>query len=105
MKTNAIYIADTSAMAYRPGPVWRTWRRQFRAAMRALAPPAGPAWYRLVYWWIATPSGLFANFFVWFAGSNAFGAPFFVLWLLLSVFIPSALVYSQTLPPTDDRHD
>lgn len=97
MKTNVIYIADTSAMEYRPGPVIRTWKRQFKAALRALAPPEGPRWFRLVSWWVATPSGLFANFFTWFVGIHAWGPLFFVGWLFFSLFIPCAVVYRRNL--------
>ena len=93
MKTNVIYVADTSAMIYRPGPYARTWKRQLLAAQRVLSPPAGPLWYRTAFWWVCTPAGLFANFFSWFAGSHAFGAPFFMGWLMVSLFTPCAVIY------------
>jgi len=93
VKTNAIYIADTSAMTYKTGPLARTWRRQLRAAFRLLAVPDGPPWYRLIYWWVATPLGLFANFFLWFVGIHLWGPFFFVGWLAVSLFTPSAAVY------------
>ena len=103
MKTNVVYIADTSAMLYRPGPVARTWKRQFKAACRALAPPDGPLWFRLTWWWVATPAGLFANFFTWFAGTGLLGPRFFMAWLLFSLFIPSAVIYRKTLPPPEEN--
>ena len=93
MKTNTIYIADTSAMEYKPGPIARTWRRQFYAALRLLAIPEGPAWLRFTYWWVATPSGLFANFFCWFAGVHFWGLRFFVAWQAVAMFAPSATIY------------
>ncbi len=96
MKTNAIYIADTSAMEYHPGPLARTWKRQFRAALRALNPPEGPWWYRPIHVWVATPLGLFANFFCWFVGIYWWGASFFVAWLAVALFLPSAIVYHRT---------
>lgn len=102
MKTNVIYIADTRAMEHRPGPLARTWKRQLKAAMRALAPPEGPRWFRLAWWWVATPSGLFANFFTWFVGIHLWGAPFFMGWLLVSLFIPSAIIYRKTLKKEED---
>jgi hypothetical protein len=101
MKTNVIYVADTSSMIYRPGPLVRTWKRQFKAAFRALALPDGPPWFRLVGWWVATPSGLFANFFTWFVGIHLWGPPFFVGWLFFSLFIPAAIVYHRTLTPPE----
>ncbi len=96
MKTNTIYIADTSAMQYRPGPLARTWKRQFRAAMHLLSPPKGPWWYRAVFSWVATPLGLFANFFCWFVGIYWWGPAFFVGWLAGALFVPSAIVYHRT---------
>ena len=95
MKTNAIYVADTSAMEYKPGPLVRTWRRQFHAALRLLAPPPGPLWYRAVYWWVASPMGLFCNFFLWFVGFYFLGPRFFVSWLMMGLFMPSAIVYHR----------
>jgi len=103
MKTNVIYVADTSSMLYRPGPIVRTWKRQFKAACRALAPPDGPRWFRLTWWWVATPTGLFANFFLWFAGTGYWGPPFFLLWLLVSLFVPSAVIYRKTLPAPEKK--
>lgn len=93
MKTNAIYVADTSAMEYKPGPIARTWRRQLFAALRLLAIPTGPRWFRLIYWWVATPTGLFANFFIWFVGIHWWGPRFFIAWLALALFAPSAVIY------------
>ena len=95
MKTHVVYIADTSSMVYHPGPIARTWKRQFKAAFRALAPSAGPWWYRLTFWWVATPAGLFANFFTWFAGIHFWGIPFFMGWLFFSLFLPCAVVYHR----------
>ena len=96
MKTNTIYIADTSAMEYRPGPLARTWKRQFRAALRALSAPEGPWWYRFIHAWVATPLGLFANFFCWFVGIYLWGPLFFVGWLAVALFLPSAIIYHRT---------
>ncbi len=93
MKPNPICDADTAAMKHRPGPLVRTWKRQFRAALRGLALPKGPLWFRWVFWWVATPTGLFANFFCWFAGCYWWGPQFFVSWLAFSLFTPSAIVY------------
>ncbi len=93
MKASPIYIANTSSMQYRQGPVARTWTRQLRRAVRSFAPPAGPFWLRHVHLWVATPAGLFGNFATGFVGTAYFGPRFFVGWLMLGLFVPAATLY------------
>lgn len=93
MKAAPIYIADTSSMQYRPGPVARTWARQFRRAIRGFAPPEGPFWLRQVHLWIATPAGLFGNFALAFVGTAYVGPRFFLIWLMVGLFVPAAILY------------
>ena len=103
MKASPIYVADTSSMQYRPGPVARTWARQLRRAFRSFAPPAGPFWLRQLHLWIATPAGLFGNFALGFVGTAYYGPRFFMIWLMAGLFAPAALMYHRLEQADKDR--
>jgi len=108
VKDDIMHHLELPRMWYQPDPAqWRNWFRtrvltpKVRAALQSLELPERPLWRRVVQWWVATPSGLFANFFGWFAGLYYFGPVFFMPWMIFALGLPASIIYfvSKQDPP------